>query len=219
MGKIYIIVLKEDCGFAPNPYHGFLSIASTKSHLRNAAEVGDWIIGVGDVLHAYGHCIFAAKVTKKVDYQAYWEGEEFQAKKPNLQGTYEELVGDNIYFYDKDGALIQHPKLARRECRNGHFGDIGLDGQSPYVLVSEHFYYFGRMAPDINPLLSEVGYKNAAGFGLKHQHPEKIYQWLDHLPPEHLNQVLGAPHRRSNRWAKAAGKYAPHFRFHLKDRR
>ena len=47
MTKLYSYVLREDTGFAPNPYHGFCTLACCKGPIRMRAEVGDWIIGTG----------------------------------------------------------------------------------------------------------------------------------------------------------------------------
>ena len=54
--------LDHDYGFAPNPFHGVLSLATCKSQLRmnNNVKIGDWVVGLGsramDNLH---HIIFA----------------------------------------------------------------------------------------------------------------------------------------------------------------
>ncbi|SSY70238.1 hypothetical protein [Alysiella crassa] len=39
--KIISYVVKYDYGFAPNPYHGFLTLATCKPVIRSNAEIGD----------------------------------------------------------------------------------------------------------------------------------------------------------------------------------
>lgn len=45
--KLYSYVLREDTGFAPNPYHGFCTLACCKPLIRRRAEIGDWVIATG----------------------------------------------------------------------------------------------------------------------------------------------------------------------------
>ena len=69
MGRVYIYVVARDFGFAPNPFHGFCTLATCKPRIRRKAEVGDWVIGMGgDRLNATGRCIYAMRVSAKVNF-------------------------------------------------------------------------------------------------------------------------------------------------------
>ena len=62
MGRAYIYVVARDFGFAPNPFHGFLTLATCKPHIRKDAQVDDWVVGMGGSrLKATGHCVFSAR--------------------------------------------------------------------------------------------------------------------------------------------------------------
>ena len=48
MTKVYMYVVDRDFGFAPNPFHGFCTLATCKPRTRRVAKVGDWIVGMGE---------------------------------------------------------------------------------------------------------------------------------------------------------------------------
>jgi len=49
MNSVFIYVVDRDFGFAPNPFHGYCTLATCKAKIRNQARVGDWVIGNGGV--------------------------------------------------------------------------------------------------------------------------------------------------------------------------
>lgn len=72
----------SDSGFAPNPFNGFMSLATCKPRLRKVANAGDWVAGFsGKTLKVYenresktlgfGKLIFTMKVTEKVTFEQY----------------------------------------------------------------------------------------------------------------------------------------------------
>ena len=81
MSKLYIYVVDRDFGFAPNPYHGCCTLATCKPGIRNGAEVGDWVVGMGGSrLEATGRCVFAMRVTRKITFNEYWSSLEFDIR-------------------------------------------------------------------------------------------------------------------------------------------
>ena len=101
MSKIYMYVVDRDFGFAPNPFHGYCTLATCKPKIRNSAEVKDWVIGMGGSrLNATGQCIFAMRVTEKITFNEYWTNPKFLDKKPIRNGSQKIMVGDNIYYQD-----------------------------------------------------------------------------------------------------------------------
>ena len=95
----------HDTGFAPNPCHGFLTLAncmkkirkSTPTLIKSNNEV--WIAGFCGIGLSQKVCkgqkdnvqklIYLAKVTKYVDYKTYWNAPEFQCKKPLSEEAFE----------------------------------------------------------------------------------------------------------------------------------
>src|SRR5271166_5243641 len=98
MGRVYIYVVARDFGFAPNPFHGFCTLATCKPAIRSTAQIGDWIIGMGGAdLRALGRCIFAMRVTEASSFDQYWPDPACRAKRPVRNGSKKMMVGDNIY--------------------------------------------------------------------------------------------------------------------------
>ena len=45
MTRLYSYVVVSDHGFAPNPFHGYCTLANCKPRIRGSAQPGDWILG------------------------------------------------------------------------------------------------------------------------------------------------------------------------------
>lgn len=89
--------IEHDYGFAPNPFHGTLSLATCKGPIRQNKnlQVGDWIVGFGSKsMDNDGYLIYAMKVERIITFDEYWESEEFQCKKPVINGTLVQMYGD-----------------------------------------------------------------------------------------------------------------------------
>ena len=73
MPKMYSYVVARDYGFAPNPFHGFCTLATCKPEIRRTAHVGDWIVGTGSKKKGRdAHVVYAMRVTEKMTFNAYW---------------------------------------------------------------------------------------------------------------------------------------------------
>lgn len=139
--------LDHDYGFAPNPFHGVLTLAACKAQIRASKHlnIGDWVIGLGSKkLGCLGHLIYAMKVTGKMTFDQYWEDVRFRCKRPNLAGSLVQIYGDNVYHTDpQSGNVIQE------NCAHSLAGGIPnvdhlrSDASGKNVLLSDHFYYLG----------------------------------------------------------------------------
>ena len=169
MGKdniLYCYTMTHDTGFAPNPYHGILTLATCKPLIRKYAKVGYWISGwTGNAVHdkqggidtkGAGRLIYLAQVSEVLSFQQYWE--KYSIKRP-LELCNESPIskkgcgcsakitnisdyndcGDNIYKPDENdpSGFIQ--------LKNRHHGkeqqEHDLSGEN--VLICKEFYYFG----------------------------------------------------------------------------
>lgn len=159
---LYIYVVDRDFGFAPNPFHGHCTLATCKPKIRNGASVGDWIMGVGGArLKAPGRCIFIMKITEIMTFDEYWNAERFQVKKAFRNGSKLRMVGDNIYHKD-NGVWIQEDSHHSNPDGSPNKGNLSRDTSSDKVLISDHFYYFGSEAIDVD--LAIIDYKNSIGY-------------------------------------------------------
>ena len=94
------MLLDRDFGFAPNPFHGYCTLATCKPRIRNVAQIGDWVMGVGGrSLQATGKCIYLMNVSEILTFDTYlsFVDTRFRVKKPIRNGSPVMMVGDNVY--------------------------------------------------------------------------------------------------------------------------
>lgn len=167
MSKVYMYVVDRDFGFAPNPFHGTCTLATCKPPIRKGAAVGDWVIGMGGGrLKATGRCVYAMEVTGAVTFNQYWNGPEFRDKRPVRNGSKVMMLGDNIYHRPEGEAgwrqLDSHHSLGDGTPNPLN---VGKDTKVDRVLISEHFFYFGKRAPGTPAeILKNLGFKNRIGY-------------------------------------------------------
>lgn len=205
MAKVYIYVVDRDFGFAPNPFHGFLTLATCKPRIRSVASLGDWIVGVGGArLARRGECIFGMRVTSDVTFEEYWAGEDFQVKKPIRNGSRVSLVGDNIYSR-VSGAWKQVDSHHSNADGTQNETNVKSDTSTNRVLVSEDFRYFGAASEAIpSEIVVQLQYRN----GRNHRTFDSgaaapLVEWLDGFP---RNRVIGDPCDFEHAAARFEGK-------------
>ena len=145
MPKLYSYVVDRDYGFAPNPFHGFCTLATCKPVIRRVAQVGDWIVGTGSAYrNRTGHIVFAMRVSETMTFQQYWLDPRFRAKRPNLRGSLKQAFGDNIYHTEPRTALwLQEDSHHCHEDGTPNPKNIDNDTQTDRVLIGEEFTYWG----------------------------------------------------------------------------
>lgn len=174
---LYVYIITRDFGFAPNPFHGRCTLATCKPGIRKSAKVGDWILGVGGAnLKSVKHkCILLMKVTEKISFNDYWHDARFSIKKPARNGSHVQMLGDNIYHQDENNQWIQED--SHHSNANGSFNMTNLerDTSSDQVLISDHFYYFGDKAVEVD--LDSIAYHRGIGYKkipLEHSIPANV---------------------------------------------
>lgn len=197
VSKAYIYVVDRDFGFAPNPFHGYCTLATCKPGIRKMADICDWVIGMGGSrLKATGHCIFAMRVSKKISFDEYWGNPIYSDKKPVRNGSSRMLVGDNIYCFDKNTQSWQQAD-SHHSNPDGSINrkNLKTDTKSDKVLISNHFYYFGKNAPLVSPpLLTSIGYKNGRNYRVfRIEKCAAFIDWLKDNFGASLNIVVADP--------------------------
>lgn len=146
----YRYKIEHDYGFAPNPFHGTLSLATCKGPIRQNKnlKIGDWIVGFGSKsMKNDGYLIYAMRVDEIITFDQYWKDQRFQCKKPIINGTLVQMYGDNVYHTDK----TEKPARVYRQEKSAHsnedwtvnIGHYEQDTRTDRVLLSNRFYYFG----------------------------------------------------------------------------
>lgn len=170
MNNLYCYKMTWDTEFAPNPYHGVLTLATCKPVIRRCSQVGDWISGWASVIMhdknhkvvkftGKQHLIYLAKVDKKLTYGEYWE--QYPEKRPSIDGKpliikrngcggRNEVVianadcGDNIYKPIELNIDWKNPAHFKQVDNSNHTEkDKEHDLSGHYVLICNEFYYFG----------------------------------------------------------------------------
>jgi hypothetical protein len=180
-------VVDRDFGFAPNPFHGFCTLATCMPRIRAKAQIDDWIVGMGGArLKATGRCIYAMRVTQTASFNEYWQDPEFFDKRPVRNGSSAMMVGDNIYH--RASAEVSWSQLDSHHSNpDGTTNEINLakDTSADRVLLSRHFYYFGKSAPIVpSKILKGLGHKN--GIGHRKYDELQSAQFLSWLRQEHM---------------------------------
>ncbi|MBO7055385.1 MAG: hypothetical protein J6X18_17360 [Bacteroidales bacterium] len=162
---LYCYKMTHDTGFAPNPYHNVLTLATCKPVIRRCAKKDYWISGwASNVVQGKDKkykdkaqkLIYLAKVSDVLSFEEYWE--KYPLKKQptkSIEGGKEcfkscgngivvrnddiSFCGDNIYEPDANdpSGFKQHKNAHHNEQNKAH----DLSGKN--VLVCEEFYYFG----------------------------------------------------------------------------
>ena len=164
---LYCYKMTHDTGFAPNPYHGVLTLATCKPTIRRCAEKGYWISGwaakvvQGKKTEPYEdkaqRLIYLAMVSDKIPIEKYWQkypqkrqpdetssekGKECYKSCGNSTTSKSDdasFCGDNIYEpkEGEDLGFKRHENPYHGEANKAH----DLSGEN--ILVCNEFYYFG----------------------------------------------------------------------------
>jgi len=135
--NLFSYVMTFDTGFAPNPFGGFLTLACCKPRIRRVARKGDYIIGTGSK-RTIGttKLIYAAEISDVVSMEDYGKLPKFNIKRPDNNGKWWQVMGDNIY--EKKGSKWTQRKNPDHDERH-----IEYDLSGRNVLICKRFWYFG----------------------------------------------------------------------------
>jgi hypothetical protein len=192
MTTIYSYCLRYDGGAAPNPFWGTCTLAICKPKIRKAAEVGDWIVGFGSKHSPIGdlseRMVYMMQVTQKMTMPGYDEytRTSLTEKIPILSSSDPRIrKGDSIYDF------TCNPPQQRKGVHKEEQRETDMSGK--YVLLSTHFWYFGRNAIAVPDFM-----KNLIRFGRGHRSQsnaawvDEFHEWVQNFTSE-PNQLYGLP--------------------------
>jgi len=102
------------------------------------------------------------QISEVISFNSYYLDPRFQDKKPVIKGNWQQRVGDNIYYQDKDGNWKQHPTLHHRQKEI-----IRKDLKHPFVFIGRKIFYFGENAIELPPKFQTLIW-NRQGCKLNH---------------------------------------------------
>ena len=182
--RLFSYKMTHDTGFAPNPFWGYLTLATCKPKIREAKLPGDWIAGFtsgtlcGDAV-GLERLVFLMQVDEKMTIADYFRDERFSRKIP-LHGAadHRRQVGDNIYRPLMENPLSDDEFVQVDDYSHGP-GEKSHDLSGHYVLAAKRFAYFGRKAlfvpADCRPT---VPYGQAPS-GQRTHDPERVMRLIE----------------------------------------
>ena len=191
---LWTYCLPYDNGAAPNPYWGVCTLAICKPVIRRDAQVGDWVVGTGSknspIGDVSGSVVYAMRISAKVSMAEYDVLSRTQLPNKIPVWNHKDRrrrLGDSIYDFESDPPA-QRPGVHLADNRATDLG-----GQ--YVLLSDHFYYFGdhpiQLHDDLLPIVRQgPGHKsvsNALDVG-------RFVQWIEGVGVK-PNSLKGKPQR------------------------
>lgn len=202
-------VVDRDFGFAPNPFHGYCTLATCVYRIRSVATIDDWVIGMGGRrLCATGRCIYAMRVTNKITFNEYWNDPVYLDKKPVRNGSNKMMVGDNIYHCDAGGNWCQADSHHSKNDGGVNHDNLKKDTGSDKVLISNHFFYFGNQAPVVpREFMNAIGFVNRQGHRtFDFNKCAELIKWLESSFGQLLNTVMADPFDFSDSHGRYAGR-------------
>ena len=127
----------------------------------NISSLNIWITGIaGKGLaekskHNEGDIIYLMQVTNIMSFEKYSKDPKYRCKIPNpayfsakrknygAENTSYENCGDNIYVFSHHHDIQRRPSF-HNKCSHDNCNHEENDLSSPYILISDHYIYFGE---------------------------------------------------------------------------
>lgn len=156
--RVFSYIVARDFGFAPNPFHGWCTLATCKPEIRRRAKVGDWILGTGSAKHGRsGFAVYAMRVEEALSFEEYWDDPRFVSKRPKLAGSRKVAFGDNIYHPGGDGGWIQLDSHHSLHDGSANPENVRRDTRVDRMLIARDFIYWGGDGPPVPDDLRAFG--------------------------------------------------------------
>jgi Nucleotide modification associated domain 2 len=163
----------------------------------------------GSRLNATGQCVFAMQVTAATNFDEYWTNPTYNEKKPVRNGSRKMMVGDNIYHREASTLKWQQAD-SHHSHPDGSVNVYNLDRDTRVdrVLISGHFFYFGKAAPRVpQSILDRIGYRNPRSYRrFDHQTASPLLDWLQSNFPNSINELTADPFDFAESGRRYSGK-------------
>jgi hypothetical protein len=208
--KYFSYVIPRDYGFAPNPFGRECTLATCKPKIRKTAKIGDWIFGTSSIANGLNSkIIYIMEVEKILQFDTYYQADEFQYKKPIMNGSLKQMYGDNIYHrtLTEHGKRIWLQDNSHHSLPDGNPNLLNIERDTKItdkVLISQNFYYFGSNGVAIPEEL--VGMVCKKGPGHKYINEKYAKQLIDIIKSQYEVGINGDPLMFKNEFHRYNGK-------------
>ena len=145
--RVFMYVLATDKGFAPNPFHGWCTLACCKPAIRRRARPGDWVVAITP--RRLGNRVaYAMQVEEALSFEGYWADPRFRRKRPHwtARASLVQKRGDNCYEPIGAGQFRQLRSMHWDHVNDREDGEAKAKDLRGRVLVGRRFSYFGEGA-------------------------------------------------------------------------
>ena len=143
--RVFSYVVRVDSGFAPNPFHGWCTLACCKPKVRERAQPGDLIVGLSSGCE---RVVYVMQVDEAMTFSEYWEDGRFRRKRALMSPRRRvERSGDNIYRPVPAGYEQQPSGHWDHENQREHLGNKARDTGVDRILAGREFAYWGGSGP------------------------------------------------------------------------
>lgn len=189
--KMQSYIIEHDMGFAPNPFHGFCTLATCKPKIRRYTSVGDYVLGTGSKKRSQqNRVIYLMRVGKITPFDKYWADLQYARKKAVMNGSIAQCYGDNIYHHDRDtGDWVQEDSFHSREFGELNEENLRVDtGFTDQVLIGDWFVYWGGDGPMIPPDFAHMVQKTQGHRTIRVQSEiDAFVDWINSVGDEGLS--------------------------------
>ena len=202
--RLFAYKMTHDTGFAPNPFWGYLTLATCKPKLRQHKRPGDWVAGFtskelcGDGV-GEERLVFLMQIEERMPLADYFHDRRFQSRIPRdppVAMVYRR--GDNIYR-----PLVRNARDTRdfEQLPNARHGPDQKDHdlKCPHALIARRFAYFGvealRVPRDVRPDVPA----GQSAHGTKTHDLTRAKRFIDYVFSVAHAPVMARPHQ----WSRA----------------
>lgn len=184
--RVFSYVVVHDTGFAPNPFHGLLTLACCKPKIRRNARVGDIVVGLSSRCE---RIVYAAQVDEVIGFEEFWADPRYRARRPRMDSNrIVDRTGDNIYE-PVSGDYRQLHSAHSHSDGTENPGNKQTDLGGHRVLVCEGFTYWGGSGPGLPEELAFLTIGRSHRSRFLSEQVDMVARWFSSLP----GGVLAAP--------------------------
>lgn len=196
--KLFSYKMTHDTGFAPNPFWGYLTLATCKPKIRELKCRGDWIAGftskmlcgdpVGDE-----KLVFLMQIEEKVPLADYFHDCRFQSRIPRHSQATVHRCGDNIYrpLVPKARYTSEFEQLPNRYHGPAE-KEHDLAGRN--VLIAGRSAYFGVAALSVPERVRPNLPRGQASHGVETRDTTRARHFIDYVFCQADAHVMAPPH-------------------------